>query len=71
MREPARKTGYAPIHRETSDILFVAWTRQDAREGLEQLAMAAEIASPTEYRVERVRVISYVKTTTATTRGQQ
>lgn len=56
-REAARRIGYGAVHRETNEILLVAWTRADVREWLE--AIPGVVSA--DYRVERVRVISFVK----------
>ena len=55
-RQPAHRIGYGAVHRGDNEILFVEWTRRDARELL--LAMDA---TPTDYSIERLRVVSFVR----------
>lgn len=55
-RQPAHRIGYGAVHRGNNEILFVEWTRRDARELLEALGMTT-----TDYRIERLRVVSFVR----------
>lgn len=50
-----RRDGYAAVHRETGEILFVEWTKRNARYTLDIV-----VADPHNYRIERVKVVSYV-----------
>jgi hypothetical protein len=61
MHEPARKMGYGPVHRETRDIMFVMWTRRDAREALQEMAETDPSVVAAHWKIERVKVISLVK----------
>ncbi len=60
-RQPAHRIGYGAVHRVSNEILFVEWTRRDARELLLTLEVGDRGLDPKDYRIERLRVVSFVR----------